>query len=101
MRRTKMVCTIGPACCSLEGLESLARQGMNVARLNMCHGTHEWHTDIINKIRQLNKEKGWAGRERSGGGDYILHITHQMRQLKHTTVKGWAGWAEVDQGGVG
>ena len=41
-RRTKLVCTIGPNTCGLDDLEALAAGGMNVARLNMCHGTREW-----------------------------------------------------------
>ncbi|KAL9415367.1 hypothetical protein AB3S75_043624 [Citrus x aurantiifolia] len=57
LRKTKMVCTIGPACCSKEDLEKLAMGGMNVARLNMCHNTREWHLDVIRKIKQLNHEK--------------------------------------------
>lgn len=42
-RRTKIICTIGPATSSYEQIKNLAKEGMNVARLNMCHGTHEWH----------------------------------------------------------
>ncbi|KAL3580371.1 hypothetical protein D5086_018206 [Populus alba] len=60
MRKTKLVCTIGPACCSLEDLERLAMRGMNVARLNMCHNTREWHRDVIRKIKKLNEEKGFS-----------------------------------------
>ncbi|KAI4295804.1 hypothetical protein L6164_035810 [Bauhinia variegata] len=60
LRKTKLVCTIGPACCSLEDLEKLALGGMNVARLNMCHGTREWHRDVIRKIKKLNEEKGFS-----------------------------------------
>ncbi|KAL9367542.1 hypothetical protein Peur_038741 [Populus x canadensis] len=59
VRKTKLVCTIGPACCSLEDLERLAMGGMNVARLNMCHNTREWHRDVIRKIKKLNEEKGF------------------------------------------
>ncbi|KAL3538770.1 hypothetical protein ACH5RR_002136 [Cinchona calisaya] len=59
LRKTKLVCTIGPACCSLEELEKLALEGMNVARLNMCHNTREWHLDVIRKIKKLN-EKGYC-----------------------------------------
>ncbi|TYJ03316.1 hypothetical protein E1A91_A12G019200v1 [Gossypium mustelinum] len=60
MRKTKLVCTIGPACCSLQDLEKLALGGMNVARLNMCHNTRDWHRDVIKKINQLNEEKGFC-----------------------------------------
>ncbi|KDP44554.1 hypothetical protein JCGZ_16387 [Jatropha curcas] len=60
MRKTKLVCTIGPECCSLEELESLAIGGMNVARLNMCHGTREWHLNVIRRIKKLNMERGFS-----------------------------------------
>ncbi|KAG9143083.1 hypothetical protein Leryth_006337, partial [Lithospermum erythrorhizon] len=59
-RRTKLVCTIGPATCSSEQLEALAVGGMNVARINMCHGTREWHKGVIERVRELNEEKGFA-----------------------------------------
>lgn len=58
-RRTKLVCTIGPACCSPAQLEIMAKGGMNVARINMCHGTKEWHAQVIRNIRKLNVEKGY------------------------------------------
>ncbi|OMO73837.1 Pyruvate kinase [Corchorus capsularis] len=60
MRKTKLVCTIGPACCSMEDLEKLALGGMNVARLNMCHNKRDWHLDVIKKIKKLNEEKGFC-----------------------------------------
>lgn len=59
-RRTKLVCTIGPACCTFEQLEAMAMGGMNVARLNMCHGTKEWHAEVIQRVRKLNAEKGYS-----------------------------------------
>ncbi|CAI0465684.1 unnamed protein product [Linum tenue] len=59
-RRTKLVCTIGPATCGSEQLEALAVGGMNVARINMCHGTREWHKRVIERVRRLNEEKGYA-----------------------------------------
>jgi pyruvate kinase len=59
-RRTKLICTIGPASCSPEHLESLAIGGMNVARLNMCHGSHEWHRQVIRNVKKLNQEKGFS-----------------------------------------
>ncbi|PKH69525.1 hypothetical protein CRG98_050108 [Punica granatum] len=60
MSKTKLVCTIGPACSSMEDLEKLALGGMNVARLNMCHNTRDWHLDVIRKIKKLNEEKGFC-----------------------------------------
>ncbi|CAI9294504.1 unnamed protein product [Lactuca saligna] len=60
LRKTKLVCTVGPACCSYEELEKLASAGMNVARLNMCHNTRIWHQDVIKKIKKLNHEKGFC-----------------------------------------
>lgn len=59
-RRTKLICTIGPATCKPEQLEALAVGGMNVARINMCHGTREWHQEVIHRVRRLNEEKGFA-----------------------------------------
>ncbi|KAF7126476.1 hypothetical protein RHSIM_Rhsim11G0149900 [Rhododendron simsii] len=60
LRKTKLVCTIGPACCSEEDLERLALGGMNVARFNMGHNTREWHREAIRKVRRLNEEKGFC-----------------------------------------
>ncbi|KAK2986073.1 hypothetical protein RJ640_011514 [Escallonia rubra] len=59
-RRTKLVATIGPATSGSEQLEALAVGGMNVARINMCHGTREWHRLVIERVRRLNEEKGYA-----------------------------------------
>lgn len=59
-RRTKLICTIGPASCGFEQLEALVVEGMNVARINMCHGTREWHRMVIERVRRLNEEKGFA-----------------------------------------
>ncbi len=54
-RHTKIVCTLGPASAEYEVIEQLARAGMNVARLNMSHGTHESHLEVIKRIKGLNK----------------------------------------------
>ena len=62
MRKTKIVCTIGPASESPEILEKLIEAGMNVARLNFSHGSHEEHAGRIHLIREvaqkLNKPVG-------------------------------------------
>src|SRR5207248_299572 len=59
MRRTKFVCTIGPATNSEERLEQLMRAGMNVARLNFSHGTQSDHATVIDRIRAISTRLGW------------------------------------------
>ena len=56
MRKTKIVCTIGPASDSEEMLRKLCLAGMNVARLNFSHGTHEEHLRRIETIRKVRDE---------------------------------------------
>ena len=51
MRRTKIVCTIGPASSRPETLDRLVAAGMDVARLNFSHGTHAEHAEVIQAIR--------------------------------------------------
>jgi pyruvate kinase len=58
MRKTKIVCTIGPASEDLETLRQLAHAGMNVARMNFSHGSHEEHGRRIERIRQVEQETG-------------------------------------------
>jgi len=56
MKNTKIVATIGPASESKEILRKMVESGMNVARLNFSHGEHEWHSEIINRIREISHE---------------------------------------------
>jgi pyruvate kinase len=56
MRRTKIVATIGPATSSKEQITALIKAGMNVARLNFSHGTHEEHAERIRLIREVADE---------------------------------------------
>ncbi len=58
MRRTKIVSTIGPASESEEMLSRMIDAGMNIARLNFSHGTHEDHARVIGRIRKISQEKG-------------------------------------------
>ncbi len=58
MRKTKIVCTIGPASESVETLVQLIEEGMNVARLNFSHGDFEEHGARIKNIREASKRTG-------------------------------------------
>ncbi|MBD3311690.1 MAG: pyruvate kinase [Candidatus Magasanikbacteria bacterium] len=57
-KRTKIVCTIGPASEKKEILEDMVKAGMNVARLNFSHGTYENHAELIKNIREIEEETG-------------------------------------------
>ena len=56
MRKTKIVCTIGPACANEETLTRMCLAGMNVARLNFSHGTHEAHKENIELIKKVREK---------------------------------------------
>ena len=56
VRKTKLIATIGPACDSYETIGAMIRAGMNVARLNISHGTHEEHQQRIELIRRASHE---------------------------------------------
>ena len=53
MRKTKIICTIGPACDNENTLINMCKNGMNVARLNFSHGTHEEHKEKIELIKKV------------------------------------------------
>ena len=55
-RRTKIICTIGPATASFDGLKALFEAGMNVVRINMSHSDHASAAKIINWIKTLNRQ---------------------------------------------
>ena len=56
LRKTKIICTIGPACENEETLTDMCRAGMNVARLNFSHGNHEEHLRRIQLIRSVREK---------------------------------------------
>jgi pyruvate kinase len=58
LRKTKLIATIGPACDSPETIKAMIRAGMNVARLNFSHGTHEEHRKRLSWIREADRELG-------------------------------------------
>ncbi|MEA3372758.1 MAG: pyruvate kinase [Campylobacterota bacterium] len=57
-KRTKILATIGPASDSLEQLEALIRAGVNVFRLNFSHGSHEYHSEVLERIRTAIENTG-------------------------------------------
>ena len=56
--RTKIVCTLGPATATAETIDSLMDAGLDVARINFSHGTHEQHTRTIALVRELGALRG-------------------------------------------
>lgn len=57
MNKTKIVCSIGPASAKVSTLEKMIDAGMNVARFNMSHGTHESHKALIAAVKEARKNK--------------------------------------------
>ena len=58
MRKTKIVCTLGPACSDKQTLTEMCKAGMNVARLNFSHNTHADHEKRIALIKEVREELG-------------------------------------------
>ncbi len=57
-RKTKIVCTIGPASRDYDRIEGLIKAGMNVARLNFSHGSQDEHAENIQRIREISERLG-------------------------------------------
>ena len=58
MRKAKIVCTLGPATDTYEQIRTLIDAGMNVARMNLSHGTHEDHEKVYANIRKASEDLG-------------------------------------------
>ena len=56
MRKTKIICTIGPASENEKTLTAMCKEGMNVARLNFSHGTHEEHKKKIDLVKAVREK---------------------------------------------
>src|SRR5688500_6898097 len=60
VRRAKIVCTLGPATSSRDQVRALVDAGMDVARLNLSHGTHADHEKVYTAVRRASDESGRA-----------------------------------------
>ncbi len=58
MRKTKIVCTLGPSTPDVDVLKQLLSAGMNVARFNMAHGDHDYHAAMASKLREASRAAG-------------------------------------------
>ncbi len=58
MRKTKIICTLGPASCTYDQIKKMALAGMNVARINMSHGLYEEHQAKIDNVRRVRRSLG-------------------------------------------
>ncbi len=55
LRKAKIVATLGPSSNDVKTIEELIKAGLNVARVNMSHGTHDSHSELIKNIRQASE----------------------------------------------
>ena len=90
VRRTKIVCTIGPSSHDVERLDRLAAAGMDVARLNFSHGTHAEHAAVIERLR--------AGEERWGRPVAILQDLQGPKIRLGTFGAGGGGRVDLEPG---
>lgn len=58
-RRTKIICTLGPAVDSADMIRALIRTGMNAARFNFSHGSHDEHLERLNRLKSVRDSMGW------------------------------------------
>ncbi len=56
MRKTKIVCSIGPACDNDETIREMILSGMNIARFNFSHGSYEWHSQAMERVKRVSSE---------------------------------------------
>ncbi|MCL1790254.1 MAG: pyruvate kinase [Peptococcaceae bacterium] len=118
MRRTKIICTLGPATKSPEMVRRLMEAGMNVARLNFSHGTYDEHQDLIDTIKEqavllelpvaiLLDTKGPeirtglmpdAGVALQDGQEFLLDLDNAVGSLERTSVSYEKLWREVAVG---
>ena len=60
LRKTKVICTLGPAVDNEEMIRKLIRSGMDAARFNFSHGSHEEHLQRLNMLKNVRDAMSWA-----------------------------------------
>ena len=55
MKKTKIICSIGPASCNPDVMEQMVKNGMNVARINFSHATDEEKEMVVNAVKEVRK----------------------------------------------
>ena len=58
MKKTKIICSIGPASCKADVMEQMVLAGMNVARINFSHATMEEREGVVNSVHEVRKRTG-------------------------------------------
>ena len=85
MKKTKIVCTMGPGTNDPEIVRKLIREGMDIARFNFSHGTHEEQKarmDMIKRLREEEKIPVAAGKSRSRRGRCLHYVQRRLRETK-------------------
>ena len=88
MRKTKIVCTLGPASADEKVMEAMLRAGMNVARFNFSHGTHESHREMMQRFRAVRDRLGSRVETRFSSRAFTAAKASSGRR----TTTAWPSW---------
>jgi pyruvate kinase len=99
-RHAKIICTIGPASQRKETIQKMAKAGMDKARINFSHGTHEEHQKVIDTIRQVNQEHKTGIKVLQDLAGYrirIGYLKHPIELIKYQNVWMSKGKDQTDE----